>query len=302
MNERTSARVISISDIERSRRGATYGDMLSVYRLPRGLRFEEVGKDFYFNAYTYLLTLEGEAVLSVNQQEHLLSRGSLLSASPLHQTSYRSVSPDFRFVVMAVTTELIDHLPLVDLRPRVAHSFSSQRQPVSHIGEDDIAVLESCMDDCARQIMRTGHPSHKALVENALCRFFLEYDAIVSSAIQTEAAGGIGRHARELLDMFIDLVSHNFATHHEVAYYSDRLSITPQYLTRIVREHSSNTPSGFIGEMLYAEARNRLASTNMPIQDIALALGFADQSSFGKFFRRCSGLTPSEFKRQSGRK
>ena len=222
----------------------------------------------------------------------------MLSASPLHQTSYRSISDDFRFIVMAVTTEMIDMLPLVDLRPRIVQSFKTQRQPVTTIDETDVTLIENSMDDCARQMTRTGHPSQRALIENALCRFFLEYDAIISAKATPERPTGGGRHARELLDMFIDLVSHNFADH-DVAFYSERLSITPQYLTRIVREFSANTPSGFISEMLYAEARNMLASTGMTVLQIATSLGFADQSSFGKFFKRCSGLTPSEFKQQS---
>ena len=35
-------------------------------------------------------------------------------------------------------------------------------------------------------------------------------------------------------------------------------------------------PSDFIGEMLYAEARNMLASVRMAVQDVAIRLGFSD--------------------------
>ncbi|MBQ2321545.1 MAG: AraC family transcriptional regulator [Bacteroidales bacterium] len=35
------------------------------------------------------------------------------------------------------------------------------------------------------------------------------------------------------------------------------------------------------------------------VQDVAMRLGFSDQSAFGKFFKRCSGLSPCQFAKQS---
>jgi AraC family transcriptional regulator len=39
--------------------------------------------------------------------------------------------------------------------------------------------------------------------------------------------------------------------------------------------------------------------TDVPLAEIALAAGFADQSHFTKTFRRSRGLTPGEYRRSS---
>ena len=47
---------------------------------------------------------------------------------------------------------------------------------------------------------------------------------------------------------------------------------------------------------LFDEAADRLATTALPISEIAYGLGYQNASSFNRQFRRRFGLTPSEFR------
>ena len=49
--------------------------------------------------------------------------------------------------------------------------------------------------------------------------------------------------------------------------------------------------------MLYSEACTLLSYSQLSIQEIATVMNFSDQSSFGKFFRKKSGLSPIEFRK-----
>lgn len=294
-------RVICISDIERSHRGSSLGEDLSVYH---GSGQSDVfglssGTSFYFRAFSYLLVLYGRARMSVDQREFTLTPNMLISQSPLHMVQFHEVSPDFEFKVMAVTLSMIDNLPLVNIRPRIAEGVRTHLNPISILTPDESDTVNHCFDDLSAQVERTGHRYRRELVENSICRFFLEYDNIFTSRTDsTSDTTSVSPRQQAIIDQFISLVSNELLAHTDVAYYCEKMSITPQYLTRVMRRHTGMRPSDFIREMVYAEARNLLASKSLTVQDVAYRLGFADQSSFGKFFKRCSGISPSQFGKQ----
>ena len=101
------------------------------------------------------------------------------------------------------------------------------------------------------------------------------------------------------MEVFIGLVSDNILEHSDVGFYCEKMGLTPQYLNRVMTSETGMRPSDFIGEMLYAEARNMLASGRMGGQEGEIRLGFADKSAFGKFFKRGSGRSPSCFAKES---
>jgi AraC-like DNA-binding protein len=90
-------------------------------------------------------------------------------------------------------------------------------------------------------------------------------------------------------------VSH-FREEHQIEFYASKLYITTTYLSRIVREISSNTVNGFLSELLYNECCHLLKTTDRPIAEIAESLNFATQSSLGKFFKKYSGMSPFAYR------
>lgn len=55
-----------------------------------------------------------------------------------------------------------------------------------------------------------------------------------------------------------------------------------------------------IAELLCADAKKLLECTDLDIKEIADTLGFSDQSVFGKFFLRRTGVSPSGFRAANG--
>ncbi len=90
----------------------------------------------------------------------------------------------------------------------------------------------------------------------------------------------------------------NYRKEHLVPFYAEQLNITPQYLSLIVKSLTGRTPSQFIFERLYCEARTLLCHPNLSIKEISELLQFSDQSAFGKFFKKHAGLSPVEFRKK----
>lgn len=102
--------------------------------------------------------------------------------------------------------------------------------------------------------------------------------------------------AEYLSDRFQQLVNNYYVEHKSVEQYADMLNITPGYLSEVVNANLGASPKGIINQRLVAEAKNMLRYSNLTISEIAYQLGFADPTSFGKFFRKEAGGTPSEFR------
>ena len=98
---------------------------------------------------------------------------------------------------------------------------------------------------------------------------------------------------------FIRLLPRHFMEHHDIGFYADELNITTTHLSRIVRQLTGRTVVDYINQMLLMEAMWLLQTTTLSLDAIAERLHFANQSSFGKFFRRMKGTSPKHYRKKS---
>ncbi len=84
----------------------------------------------------------------------------------------------------------------------------------------------------------------------------------------------------------------------DVAFYADKLCITPKYLSVVILEQTGKSALKVINEYTVTECKALLLSTDMTIQQISDKLNFPSQSVFGKFFKRMTGLSPRDYRKQ----
>jgi AraC family transcriptional regulator, transcriptional activator of pobA len=92
-------------------------------------------------------------------------------------------------------------------------------------------------------------------------------------------------------------VQKHFRKEHSVEYYARELHISSKYLTAAIKEGTGRTASAFIIEALAIEAQALLQQETVSVKEAANQLNFANQSTFGKFFKRAVGLSPLEYKK-----
>ncbi|XDZ54226.1 helix-turn-helix domain-containing protein [Flavobacterium tructae] len=100
----------------------------------------------------------------------------------------------------------------------------------------------------------------------------------------------------KLVLQFFEILEMNCRKHHNVKYYAETLSMTPDNLTKIIKEFTGKTAKRFIIEAVILEAKNLLRSDNLYISNIREELQFANYSSFSKFFKRHTALSPSQYR------
>jgi len=103
--------------------------------------------------------------------------------------------------------------------------------------------------------------------------------------------------SRNLLSRFMAQLRQDYKLSHRVSYYAGKVYVSPKYLTQVVRKSLGMTPKELIDRKLAIESMYMLGESKMSIQEIALDLGFPDQSYFGRFFKRMLGLSPLSFRK-----
>ncbi|MCC3376760.1 AraC family transcriptional regulator [Cohnella sp. REN36] len=77
-----------------------------------------------------------------------------------------------------------------------------------------------------------------------------------------------------------------------------KLGITGPYLSTYFKEKTGINFSDYTYTVRMSKAKEMLKDTDLKIQDIASLVGYFTVASFNRVFKRFTGLTPSEFRRQ----
>ena len=101
-----------------------------------------------------------------------------------------------------------------------------------------------------------------------------------------------------LLQKFVQLVNNFYVEKRTVEEYADLLSVTANHLSKAIKFASGKNALAFINERIIAEAKSMIQYSNLDIAEIAYQLDFTDSSNFGKFFKKYTELSPSDYRKK----
>jgi AraC family transcriptional activator of pobA len=96
------------------------------------------------------------------------------------------------------------------------------------------------------------------------------------------------------------LIEDHFRRERYIAFYAERLAMTPDRLNDHVKRAIGVTAGHLIRQRMLTEAKRQLVFTNQAITEVSYDLGFSDPSHFARFFRKNTGMTPQRFRERRG--
>lgn len=120
-------------------------------------------------------------------------------------------------------------------------------------------------------------------------------------------SGGITELSRSgtgttLAQQFLQLVELHFRDHLAIDDFARMLGVKRSTLHETCLKLRQQTPLALLHDRIIEEARSRLETTDLPVEQIGFGLGFRDPAYFNRFFRRLTGLTPRAFRLQAVRR
>lgn len=96
---------------------------------------------------------------------------------------------------------------------------------------------------------------------------------------------------------FRKLITSHIQNTHSVKEYADLLHISPNHLNKSIKKVTGKTASEIINEALLMEAKALLSLPHYTVSEVAFTLGVEDMSYFSRFFKKHTGISPSDYRK-----
>ena len=236
----------------------------------------------------------GRLLISYDNRSHELTKNSLMVMRQGHVINSYELSPDFKGHVIVVSTKHLDKTvpTMTKFMPYMIHFMGN---PVIKLTEEEMTnqiELRNLLK--AKSQPQSDHAYRDNFVRSVLEALFFETLGVYSAHSMDLRSMQTIRRKDSLLYDFIQLVESEFRRERSVAYYANRLCVSPKHLSSMVKEASGRTAGDWIDSYVIMEAKALLKNTGMTVQEISQALNFANQSFFGKYFKHLTGISRSE--------
>lgn len=176
--------------------------------------------------------------------------------------------------------------------------FSYSANEALHLSERERSIVSDCLEKIQTEL---EHPidthSRQLIVMNielllSYCMRFYERQFITRKLVNND-----------ILSKFEDLVNDYFQSGlsqqmglPSVKYFADKIHLSPNYFGDLIKKETGKSAQEYIQSYLLNFAKERIASTNMTMSEIAYELGFQYPQHFGRLFKKQTGMTPNEYR------
>lgn len=251
-----------------------------------------------FETSSTILVSKGELIVTMDYIPYTLTQHMVLERANVHLINAFQVSHDFKGYHIIFGRKILNHLfeEIVPL-PK-DYAISKRYEPVHKLDSKDFLLLVDIIERLRNNIRRTSHHFQKGLILNEVRNFIMELSDIEIRKVATSSENFKVNHLESLAIRFMQLLVEKCRMWHEVSDYSTELCVTSVYLSRTIKSFSGQTAMDWINKARIAEAKILLRKPDVTVQEVAEMLNFSDQSAFGKFFKKHTGKSPVEYKRQ----
>jgi AraC-like DNA-binding protein len=256
--------------------------------------FDFFGEHFRSDHFSVMLVTRGTVEVSVNLRPFTIQKNGLVVSAPNAIKQMIGASPTAQGLVVHFTTHFLNYAGLPKHSNDLVGYFSSQYKPKWELDQGDAAVIERYI----RELFALCEQSDRPFGKEQLNHIFLAFIYEIAAQGRKYSPPLIGHLTRkeELVIRFANLVSNNFRQERMVRYYADALNVTAKYLTETVKEINGRSAGEIIDDFVILESKLLLEKPENTIANVANLLNFSDQSFFGKYFKRLTGISPKEFK------
>ena len=208
----------------------------------------------------YMVCVEGEVELTLNQQNFHMKKDDLLVCMPGFITEKVWMSKDCKIIIIATSNDSITKSPLK--------------------GSEAIR----------KWLMRQGGPAVLPLGDELCDVFVKNYQCFRRTYEYTNL-----EFRPEILISFMNTMLEYCGVERSVTFYAERCCLSPKYFARLVTESLGKKPGDIIKENVILEAKVMLISKSFSVQQVSDKLNFPNASFFCKYFKAATGCSPRRY-------
>lgn len=241
--------------------------------------------------YMLLFVRSGRGCVKIDQHKVILDKHQVLILKPGNIVQFDSgnqvegtyVAFDESFFTLRYHDNVLRGFDFLTLQALPFAHFSRAKQEKMGV------VLKLMMSEYESQ-------KRDALVvlRSYLNILLFELNELIDPVVSGE---GTNNMLKKVLD-FEDLVERHFREVKTPSFYAEKLCLSPNYLNKICKIERGVTAGELIRRRVVIEAQRFLQFTKYNVNEIALELNFDNPSYFVTFFKKHTGHTPENYRKQ----
>ncbi len=255
----------------------------------------EIGKVYRPAKFNVILLKQGEINLKFNLSDFIVKKNSLLFVLPNSVYEFSSFSSDISLTGLTFSRDFLSWNGVRSNTSRLMETFASGFQPFYEINPHELTSYLQLIEIVMRTV--AGDQDTPFAMEKKRHGFLtLFYEAASLYRLYNTAYSVKMNRPQELSLKFLRLLSKHFREERSVQFYAEHLFVTPRHLSQTLKETTGRTAGEFIDRAVIMEAKLLLRDLSLSIGRVAEKLHFSDQFFFTKFFKKHTGLTPSQYR------
>lgn len=248
---------------------------------------------FRMDYYALCICTAGDISIEIDNRKYHVDAHSFLVAAPSTIVKFLETSEDFKmkllffdknFLIKNISNPFI--IEKMNLFPNGSYS-------IVKTNEKNSALLQNLLDYLKKKSRKQGKFTEE-IVRTIIFNLLLE----TADIMETENDSCIEKEEskKDIFLKFSQLIRENIRKDRTVQFYADQLFVSSKYLIEVIKKASGKTPHQVIDEALLKEAYVMLGSPEITISEIAFELQFNSASAFGRFFKKQTSISPSEYR------
>ncbi|HEY1200916.1 MAG TPA: helix-turn-helix domain-containing protein [Niastella sp.] len=247
---------------------------------------------FFDDMYLIIWIIKGVVEISIDTNKLLINENVALYVKP-GQLFSMGVDEDARGYAISFAKDFVDltEITLAGLF-HPSHFNRNDFIPLIHIWGDAITSMVSFADNMIQEF--NSVLDLRSDILKGYLKIFLIY---LCRQLQQERQGNYWSRRSNLVNLFLARLEKHYASKKMVKEYAEILGVSPSYLNGVVKNLSGHTASHHIQQRIVLEAKRRVLHEGYTLKETAYDLGFGDPAHFSKYFKNCSGINYTNFKK-----
>lgn len=178
--------------------------------------------------------------------------------------------------------------------------FAYESREALHLSESERRIFLDCLEKIGEELRHDIDKHSKRLIVRNIellldyCTRFYDRQFITRSDVHHDTVSRFDG----LIDDYFRSGEAERSGVPTVRYFADKVCLSPNYFGDLVKKETGKTALEYIQLKMLAVAKERLAQTTLTVTEIAYGLGFQYPQHFSRLFKKGTGLTPNEYRRE----
>ena len=246
--------------------------------------------------YKFIWVQSGSLQLEIDHVPTTLVKGEIIPLTPLRHIEFKAINGEYLTLLFNSNFYCIfGHDNEVSCNGFLFNGTSNVMQ--LKLSESQVASLRDITDSL------TSEYAIKDNLQEEMLRILLKRFIILCTRIAREkfSVSPEREKAFDMVRQFYVLVDNHFKEKKMVQDYADMLHRSPKTLSNLFTTCGLPSPLRIIHERIEAEAKRLLLYSQKSAKEITEILGFEDQATFSRFFKKMTGESVSEYRKREKR-